>query len=225
MFEVAHIYPYSLLNNSSVPGSVANFWDLLKIFWSDDRIQEWRNVVFPDQDNPNKGAETCCNLVCLSPDAHAYWTKAYFALQPIELSDDKKRLDVKLYWMPRREYFSSVDILTPPPSLEGLDGGPDIKLFHFPTGQHICSGDTISLATDDPVMRPLPHYGLLEMQWILQRVAAMSGAAEVYDNFDSDDDNAMALCNEWDLYREDELDPYKEDEWDSCTEDEKWEPI
>jgi HNH endonuclease len=210
-----------MLKRSSVPDSSVDFWNLLTAFWSDDRIQEWHNVLFPNQNDPNKGVETCCNLMGLSPDAHTYWTKAYFALQPIELSDDKKRLDVKFHWMLRRsEYSHKVDVLTPPSSLEDLDGGSDIKLFHFPTDQRIRSGDMISLTTDDPVTRPLPHYGLLEMQWILQRVVAMSGAAEIYDDFNNDDDDTMALRDEWDPYREDEWDSYGEDEWDSYLEDE-----
>ena len=162
----------------------------------------------------------------LSPDAYTYWTKAYFALQPIELSDDKKRLDVKFHWMLRRSRYShNVDILTPPSPLEDLDGGSDIKLFHFPTDQRIRSGDMISLTTDDPVTRPLPHYGLLEMQWIMQRVTAMSGAAEIYDDFNDDDDDAMALCNEWDLYGEDEWDLYMEDENRNSYEEESPPPM
>src|SRR3984885_8638742 len=162
----------------------------------------------------------------LSPDAYTYWTKAYFALQPIELSDDKKRLDVKFHWMLRRSRYShNVDILTPPSPLEDLDGGSDIKLFHFPTDQRIRSGDMISLTTDDPVTRPLRHYGLLEMQWIMQRVTAMSGAAEIYDDFNDDDDDAMALCNEWDLYGEDEWDLYMEDENRNSYEEESPPPM
>jgi hypothetical protein len=42
----------------------------------------------------------------------------------------------------------------------------------------ICSGYEISLKTDGPVSRPLPDFRLLEMQWYLHRVTAMSGAAE-----------------------------------------------
>jgi hypothetical protein len=78
-------------------------------------VQEWQNAIFSNQNNPDKGVETCCNLICLSPDAHEYWRKSYFALQPIELSADKKRLDVKLHWVPRRRNCTDVDILSPPP--------------------------------------------------------------------------------------------------------------
>ena len=191
------------------------FWNTLQLFWSEDRIQKWWNALFPDPSNPTKPVETCCNVICLSPEAHAYWTKSYFALQPIELSDDKKRLDVKFHWMPRRK-CSQVDLLTPPLSFEGLEGGSHIGLFNLPSRREIYSGDRISITTDDPKTRPLPDYGLLEMQWILHRVSAMSGAAEIYDDFD---DDAMVICNEWDPYGEAEWDSYKEDEWDSYAED------
>lgn len=212
--DVAHIFPFSILKRPSDSDSLLNFWKTLKAYWSDDRIQEWQNAIFPNQ---NKGVETCCNLICLSPDAHAYWGKPYFALQPIELSADEKRLDVKLHWVPRRGRCTNVDILSPPPSLEGLDG---IKLYHFPTNRQIFSGDLFSLTTDDPVNHPLPHYGLLEMQWILHRLAAMGGAADIYDDFDNDDDDPMVLRNEWDQYEENECDSYMEDDdWNSYREE------
>jgi hypothetical protein len=67
-------------------------------------------------------------------------------------------------------------------------------LLHFPTKQIIYSGQTLSLTTDNPKERPLPHYGLLEMQWILQRVTAMSAATNIYDDFD---DDPTVLRNEW----------------------------
>jgi hypothetical protein len=206
--EAAHIFPFSMLKSSYHN----NFWAMLEVFWSDDRIQEWRNALFLDLNNPDKGVETCRNLICLSPDAHAYWTKGYFALQPIKLSDDQKRLDVKFHWMPRGREYLPVHILDPPPSLEGLESGSDAMLLHFPTKQIMYSGQTLSLTTDDPKKRPLPHYELLEMQWILQRVTAMSGAADIYDNFDNDDDDPMALRNEWDQYEEDEWDSYMGDD-------------
>jgi hypothetical protein len=201
-----------MLNQSLATSDQFNFWKMLGSFWSDDRIQKWRETIFSDQNSPDKDVETCHNLICLSPDAHAYWTKAYFALKPFELSDDKKRLDVEFHWLPKYNYSptSKLNILTPPKS---SDGRADIRLYDFPTDQRICSGKKISLITDDPVTQPLPHPALLGMQWILHRLAAMSGGAEIYDDFDNDDDDAIALWNEGDPY---------EDEWDLYMEDDNW---
>jgi hypothetical protein len=209
VYDVAHIFPYSMLNQSSAKDSDFDFWEILKTFWSDNRIREWQNAIFTDQNHPDKGVEACYNLICLSHDAHHYWTKAYFALKPIQLSDDKKTLDVEFHWLPQYNYSSAVDLLHLPAPSEGSPGQPKVKLYQFSTNRKIYSGQKISLTTADPEKWPLPHPALLEMQWILHRLVAMSGAAEIYD-----DDDAMALRGEWD--------PYKEEEWDSSIEDDNW---
>jgi len=41
--------------------------------------------------------------------------------------------------------------------------------------QLIRSGDMFTLTTDDPDKKPLPSFKLLELQWILQKITAMSG--------------------------------------------------
>jgi hypothetical protein len=52
------------------------------------------------------------------------------------------------------------------------------------------SGQEISLTTSDPNKLPLPDKRILEMQWYLQQVAALKGAAEVVDDDYSD-------CGDW----------------------------
>lgn len=53
----------------------------------------------------------------------------------------------------------------------------------------IQSGDEIRITTEDPQNCPLPHWDLLEMQWVLNRVVAMSGAVDVDSEFDDVDDD------------------------------------
>jgi hypothetical protein len=197
--------------SSAVDPPRHNFWQTLRLFWSAGRIQNWRNAIFSDPNNPNQGVETCYNLICLSPDSHRYWTKARFALKPIQLSEDKKRLDVEFHWLPKYNR-SEMDILTSPQSPEVSNSRPLIGLLHMATRQELYSGTKISFTTDNSVTRSLPHFALLEMQWILHRVTAMSAAAEVYDDFDNngdDDDDAM-MVQAWDSY---------EDGWDSYEEE------
>ena len=155
------------------------------MFWSEERVDAWYNAIFPT------GTEACHNLMCLCPNAHKYWEKAHFALKPIRLSDDMKRLDIQFFWLAKGNHTSEVRILQRPPIPMDSDQGPNFtKLYNVRADKKICSGDTISLETDDPVAHPLPDVRLLEMQWFLNRVAAMSGAAEPQDDFgdDSDDD-------------------------------------
>jgi hypothetical protein len=131
-------------------------------------------------------------------------------------------LDVEFHWLPQRGYSAGVDVTTSPTSSKVSDISAGTKLFHFPTEQGIHSGRKISLTTDDPVGRPLPSFGLLEMQWILHRLVAMSGAAEI-----NDDDDAMALRDEWLQHQADEWHsshadgrhPYQDDGSDSCSKD------
>jgi len=155
------------------------------MFWSKERVDAWYNAIFP------LGTEVCQNLICLAPHAHAYWERAYFALKPIRMSDDKKRLDIQFFWLLSNPHVPGVNVLQVPSLPADLDQGPNlVKLFNCETDIKIRSGCEFSLRTDDPVSRPLPDFRLLEMQWFLHRVTAMSGAAEPQDNFYDDDDNS-----------------------------------
>jgi hypothetical protein len=149
-------------------------------------VQAWYDAIFP------QGPDVCQNLICLSPNAHAYWERAYFALKPIRLSDDKKRLDVQFFWLSSNPHVSSVKTSDVPSLSANLDHGPGLtKLFDDKTGAEIRSGSEISLKTDDPVSRPLPDFRLLEMQWFLHRVTAISGATEPRDDlYDGSDGNS-----------------------------------
>lgn len=94
------------------------------------------------------------------------------------------------------------------PSLHALDQGSNLsKLFNHITNTLISSGDEIALTTEDPELQPLPDMRLLEMQYFLHRVAAMSGAADrppfESDNYGDDEDGEEegVLCsdNDWDM--------------------------
>ncbi|OCK79258.1 hypothetical protein K432DRAFT_270588, partial [Lepidopterella palustris CBS 459.81] len=181
--NVAHIYPFSMrYEYNAVNQPTPSFWTILRLFWTKERVDTWYNTIFP------LGTEACHNLICLCPSAHRYWEKAYFALKPIRISDDKRRLDIQFFWLPLYNHASQVRILQRPSLPSGLDRGPYFtKLWNVYTEKKICSGDEIFLETDDPVARPLPDFRLLEMQWFLHRVTAISGAAEPQDDFRGDD--------------------------------------
>jgi hypothetical protein len=68
--------------------------------------------------------------------------------------------------------------------------GKNIKLFNCATEHKLCSGDLFYFETSDPEELPLPSFALL------QRIAALSGAAEANDEADpddSDDDPSNAI--------------------------------
>lgn len=203
--DIAHIFPFSMrYEDDTITQQSLSFWETLRMFWSKETVDIWYRAIFS---TPAR-TEVCQNLLCLCPNAHAYWEKAYFVLKPIGISADKKHLDVQFFWLSSNPHVLGVDILQAP-SLSASDHGPNLtRLLNSETCTVIRSGDEISLQTDDPVLRPLPDFRLLEMQWFLHRVTAMSGAAEPQDNFhdDSDDDIATALYDRCDMYTQNDWD-------------------
>ncbi|KIW95626.1 uncharacterized protein Z519_04211 [Cladophialophora bantiana CBS 173.52] len=131
-------------------------------------------------------------MISLTATAHKYWSNGYFALKPVELSDDQKNLQVRFYWLSKIPYVPIANITTfPSLSLEDSDRGPGTaRLFDHEDCKVIRSGDTFTLHTDDPDSQPLPDFKLLELQWFLQRLTTLSGAADAPDDDDDDDDDS-----------------------------------
>ncbi|KAH8689179.1 hypothetical protein BGW36DRAFT_466719 [Talaromyces proteolyticus] len=195
---VAHLYGFSLrkLQPSSFPGSL---WSLLRCFWTEERVKSWEDAIFPN------GAyqDACYNMLCLSPTAHAYLGKAYFALKPISISADKKELEVQFFWLAFNFESRSISIpVEVRPSLYVAERPRDSGLWNVRTGEPICSGDRIIMRTHNPDTHPLPDLRILEMQWFLQRACAIAGAAEPKDDDDDEDerDGLRALAG---LYESD----------------------
>lgn len=156
-----------------------------------NKVDAWMSEVF----EKNKPYESCKNLITLSPDVHVAWQKALFALKPISLSIDEKRLEAQLFWMPSYKHSGLIDPRRVPDQMP--DSIEEWKLFDFKAECLIRSGHTIIMKTDDPVKKSLPSVRLLQMQWTFQCLINMSAAGEQEDlsGFDEDDD-------EYPTYRE-----------------------
>jgi hypothetical protein len=172
---------------------IPKFWDLLRLFWDKDRVEKWNRKIFPDSQNPDVGVERCFNLISLAPHAHDMWNRGLFALKPLKLSRNRKKLTIQFFWQVPGNYDmkSRIDLLIKPTSSEGLeivgDGYFLNRLENNSLTPRIRSGETFTFITNDPENLPLPSLELLEMQWILQRLVGMCGAAE-WPSLDWDDD-------------------------------------
>ncbi|KAE8399494.1 hypothetical protein BDV37DRAFT_287513 [Aspergillus pseudonomiae] len=187
--EVAHIYPYSIGQKGE--NELQDFWRVLTFFWIPEKVRSWsEHVLGPD------GTETCSNMMCMVNVAHKLWEKARFALKPLSLSEDQRVLTVQFFWLPTNLYFRGIPAIeTPSPfprdfSSSTVNGEHSAKLYNIATDTKLCSGDIITFETDNPVSHPLPSVELLEMQWVLHRVLALSGAADATDE-DLDPDSEM----------------------------------
>ncbi|KAK2735044.1 hypothetical protein FQN55_002289 [Onygenales sp. PD_40] len=110
--------------------------------------------------------EVCHNLITLAPHVHACWERALFALKPLDIAEDQKTMR---------------PMATRPELPASLDGDmTNLKFFDCETEEKIHSGTILTLDTDYPVTKPLPSTALLEMQWILHRLTALSGAADIF---------------------------------------------
>ena len=198
--EIAHIYPFSLLKSSSEARSRRDIvWTTLKLFWSEEKLKEWHEVIFSVEDNnvnltlPGRDNNPA-NLIALSRDAHNHWNNGRFALKPLDLSDDKKTLRIQFFWQKRHNasYQGAMSLLDVPDSTEGLHSYNDnflIKghghtLYNPDNGESVYysvikSGDIFELNTEDPEKMPLPSIALLEMQWFLQRIIGIAGTVDI----------------------------------------------
>jgi hypothetical protein len=180
IIEVAHIYPHHSMKQKEEDKSAPRhaFWDVLRAFWSKEKVTNWEAKLFP-QGISEKGQEEVYNLISLAPTVHAIWGRGLFALKPISESDDKKTLTVQFLWQEKQEgHFPKIDLTTTPISTKGLEQTAGVWLFDK-NGKKIQSGDYFELQTDDPIQKPLPSFELLELQWFLHRIQGMAGAADV----------------------------------------------
>ena len=86
-----------------------------------------------------------------------------------------------------------MSLLTIPFSTEELDQNEgayyygNTMLFNLHTRKPIKSGEFFELQTNNSDKIPLPNFKLLGIQWFLQRIAGMAGAADSYDTDWEDD--------------------------------------
>ncbi|PMD18191.1 hypothetical protein NA56DRAFT_751498 [Hyaloscypha hepaticicola] len=184
--EVAHIYPFHSISHQEEDkfGQRHIFWSHLKNFWPKEKVIAWEAEIFP-AGICDFGIDRVYNLITLSRGAHDMWARGAFALKPISESDDKTTLKVQFFWQKKQqEAQTAMSLLTTPFSTQGLSQNTNVfkgvaKLFREDENNIIRSGDYFTLQTDDPETKPLPSFTLLELQWFLQRIQGMAGAADV----------------------------------------------
>ncbi|KAK2762467.1 hypothetical protein FQN52_000790 [Onygenales sp. PD_12] len=189
-FVVTRVYP-DLPILSSLPAPA--FAKLLVFFW-ESRLSRWSTKLFRGPAGLTTVApDGCSNFLCMHGDLARYFNRGQLALRPVSLSEDKKELVVELYWQPRapHTFRDEVDILQVPCSSRDLDGYQNNRFTINVDGREvgINSGDSFTLTTADPTTHPLPSFHLLDMQWHLNRVVAMSGATDANDDVNQDDDD------------------------------------
>ena len=206
--EACHIFPHCAFGGGDSNKRVADFWSILRWFWSPDKVDSWRAKIFRnDTTSMFVGVETIENMLTLTETLHRFHTEGAFALRPIRMSDDKTQLELEFHWLVRQQRDSAerVDLMEQPLSSRDLSySRRELIACRFddvtkPT--LLVSGTRFTMTTEDPIKLPLPDPGLLEMQWHLQRVMAMSGAAgwreEDFDYEDPEEEDSIRSVEQW----------------------------
>ncbi|KAE8326208.1 hypothetical protein BDV39DRAFT_206102 [Aspergillus sergii] len=210
--EVAHVCPYGLGQKEEKP--LKEFWAILRMFWTRKKVDAWKKQV----SGPHR-TETCSNMMCMVNVAQKLWEKARFALKPLSISEDQKVLTVQFYWLPRHSYSRRMPAIKTPGPFPGnlssstVNGEHIAKLFNIATDTKLCSGDVITFETNDPIGHPLPSMELLNMQWVLHRVLALSGVADATDeDLESELDRYLRLVSSGQYQEDTESDTEEEEE-------------
>ena len=191
--EACHLYPWSGFRHTRHK-EVGHFWQLLSMFWPVDS-REASNLIFADsRPRTPRGTETVANIISFCPTMHAYHTRGSFGLRPIQMSEDATKMELEFHWFhrARRQRRDRMDILDLPKSSRNLfkDDKDDVHPRYDPesiTSDMLTSGTRFTISTHDPSTHPLPHPRLLNIQWHLQRLLAISGAAGWMDEKRDDD--------------------------------------
>jgi hypothetical protein len=155
---------------------------------------------------------------------HAFPSAGSFIRRPIRRRADHKALEVEFIWLEKenRSQDTRVDLLvmsktTPAATNAGNRYKPMLRT-NEKGSRILTSGTRFLIETEDPEDKSLPDVGLLVLQYYLQRVLAMSGAAgwdtinefrdESSDDDDDDDDDRAVL----EPHDKDDVDVDMEDE-------------
>jgi hypothetical protein len=198
--HAVHIYPFHLLYQSSSSNKLSTFWKLLKMFYNNEEIEAVEKQLFPE--SRSAGEESVRNMICLNPLLHIMWTYSEFGLYPYPPNEEGTEMKLEWVWLPKYHKLPDelIDINEVPDVTKvlAIERPPIWTNVPFGRGgekqfRPILSGEYFLLQTEDPKELPLPSYEILLLQWRLQRMLALAGAAE---EDDEDDDRLSETDSE-----------------------------
>jgi hypothetical protein len=151
---------------------------LLQCFWGERIRDRWvSRVTDPGVINSPR------NFLSMNRQLHFWWDNAAFALKP--LSESETSIVVQWHWL--QESCLSPRMMIPPNAeytkYVSRQVGDSWGSLKHAFGKTLQTGQVFTIRVDDPGQ--LPCFELLELQWDLLRVAAISGAGnfQAYDPF------------------------------------------
>ncbi|CAK7563928.1 MAG: hypothetical protein SEPTF4163_001810 [Sporothrix epigloea] len=207
--EAAHIYPFS----AGPAAGRTKYITMLVCFWGKEKADAWSR-----QYCATSVTDSAKNLLCLNSQLHFWWGTCRLALRPIRTLDPCT-IKLQLHWLRRSRTKPTAPLSGTFDDIHLLCGGEDDletwgpqPVAYRKSGLPLQTGQIFTIRAESP--EDLPSFELLDMQWNLLRVAAMSGAAEAEDappEEEDDDDEYGGHYVLSDVYDDDveELDLYR----------------
>ena len=196
LYQTTPIFPASTASSRLQDSLDApSIWRFADVFWGKSTTERWKRAVFSDPKQPDSPVNDCSNLICLRRDLRSAWSSGLFALRPVWVSEDMTEMEIEFYWQPKPDHklYDLVDVIKEPVSGKNVNSVDRLIVAvgkrGEPTYRAIESGYRFRMTTDDPVLRPLPSFDLLDMQWHFTRLTSLSAMASFFD-VDDDGDSA-----------------------------------
>ncbi|KAL2887375.1 hypothetical protein HOO65_050496 [Ceratocystis lukuohia] len=125
---------------------------------------------------PAKNTDIVENLMCLTPTLQSFWGAGLFALEPVSTSSTSTT--VRFWWM--NDLLRQINTRLPRPVLCRP------HFFYSPSGLPILTGDIMEFRSMPEI--PAPDYTLLKVQYLMQIMGVICGAAEPDEDQDGDDE-------------------------------------
>lgn len=183
----AHIFPFA----TSSRKDFRPLNQILQLFWGARKAMDWRRCY--EDAGITQSAQ---NHISMNHQLHFWFDQARFALKP--LRGTKNEIVLQFHWLrksplkPRMGIIREQDLLGQAGLTDHQSWG--VNLAHRRSGFPIQTGQTFTIRAENP--DDLPNSELLELQWNLLRVAAISGAADATDEDykeNEDDDREVVL--------------------------------
>ncbi|KAJ5836865.1 hypothetical protein N7447_002891 [Penicillium robsamsonii] len=203
VYQTTQIFPAGLASSRlhDDPAS-PTIWRFVDMFWGKTTVQRWRRAVFNNPIAPQSPVNDCSNLICLRRDIRSAWTSGLFALRPVWISKDMTEMELEFYWQPKQNHglYDVVDLAKLPVSTKKVNSVDKLVVAVGVRGQPsyrvIESGYRFRMTTDDPDLRPLPSFDLLDMQWHFNRLISLSAAATLFDEDDEEYDDSSSMTTQ-----------------------------
>ncbi|KAF5609326.1 uncharacterized protein FSUBG_4119 [Fusarium subglutinans] len=206
--HVCHIVPWSLNKSLRNIMSMRQFSAGISSMLGVRDGGSYESILAPpiQAGDPRGQSDKTWNMICLSPQLHSWWEKAYFAFEPglpqKLVGVQKARVDLQFHWMPKvisnaTTSYKSIaeqveESLKSDPTLSvkphTCHGSPIVQAF-LRSGERLATGHWFSIDMD--IDEAEHFYNMMRLQWVSINIVALVGGAGCPDLCSFDDDDFM----------------------------------